>query len=153
MGRFWVLWRKMTAVFWERAVFHFVLSTVDCRYNTVYFIMMLHATLQRQQQNINQILNSQKTPHTSPSRASYGVSVVWIWETIDRVITAPRCTCCRYVIEGNSKPTVVSTPPSDDAPHDATIIVDMYRHYYNIVWMAIVTFVPVQNEEKLRHVG
>ena len=149
MGCFLVLWRKMTAVFRERAVFHFVLSIVEGRYNAVYFIMMLHTTLQRQQQNTNQIMNSQKTPHTSP----VWVSVVRIWETIDRVITEPPCTCCRYDIESISKPTVVSTPASDDAPYDATIIVDMYRHYYNIVWMAIVTFVPVQNEEKLRHVG
>ena len=28
-------------------------------------------------------------PHTSPSRASYGVSIVRILEKIDRVITAP----------------------------------------------------------------
>ena len=39
---------------------------------------------------LNQILKSQQKPHTSPSRASYGVSVVGIWEKIDRVITAPR---------------------------------------------------------------
>ena len=40
---------------------------------------------------MNQILESQQTPHTSPSRASYGVSIVRILEKIDRVITAPHC--------------------------------------------------------------
>ena len=34
-------------------------------------------------------LNSQKAPHTSPSRARYGAPIVRIWEKIDRVITAP----------------------------------------------------------------
>ena len=40
---------------------------------------------------MNQRLESQQTPHISPSRASYGVSIVRIWEKIDRVITAPHC--------------------------------------------------------------
>ena len=34
-----------------------------------------------------------KTPHKSPSQASYGVSIVRIWEKIDRVIMAPHCIC------------------------------------------------------------
>ena len=33
-------------------------------------------------------MKSQKTPHSSPSRASYGVSVVRICEQIDRIIVA-----------------------------------------------------------------
>ena len=37
------------------------------------------------------ILESQQTPHISPSRASYGVSVVKIWEKIDRVVTVQNC--------------------------------------------------------------
>ena len=40
---------------------------------------------------MNQILESQQTPHTSPSRASYGVSFVKILEKTDHVITAPHC--------------------------------------------------------------
>ena len=40
---------------------------------------------------MNQILDSQQTPHISPSQASYGVSIVRILEKIDSVITAPRC--------------------------------------------------------------
>ena len=38
---------------------------------------------------MNQILESQHTPHTSPSRARYGVSIVMILAKIDHVITAP----------------------------------------------------------------
>ena len=42
--------------------------------------------------NMRQNLYSQKkTSHTSPSRVSYGVSLVRIWVKIDRVITAPPC--------------------------------------------------------------
>ena len=37
--------------------------------------MALHTTLQWQQHNINETLNSQKTLHGLPSRASYGVSL------------------------------------------------------------------------------
>ena len=40
---------------------------------------------------MNQRFCSQKTPHTSPSRASYGMSFVKIWVKVDRVITAPPC--------------------------------------------------------------
>ena len=40
---------------------------------------------------MNQILESQQTPHTSPLRASYGVSIVRIWDKFDRVITALHC--------------------------------------------------------------
>ena len=43
--------------------------------------------------SINQALESQQTPHTSPSGASYGVSLVRILEKIDRVITALHCIC------------------------------------------------------------
>ena len=41
---------------------------------------------------MDQISESQKSPHISPSWASYGVSIVRICEKIDRVITAPHCT-------------------------------------------------------------
>ena len=46
-------------------------------------------TAKTQCQEVNQILESQQTPHTSRSRANYGVSVVRILEKIERVITAP----------------------------------------------------------------
>ena len=65
--------------------------TVECRYNAVQFITLLATALYRQQQNLSQTSNSPKTPHTSPSRASYGVSVVILKKT-DHVITATPCT-------------------------------------------------------------
>ena len=60
------------------------LNTVDCHFNAVHFITILHTAMWWQCQNINQTLDSQKTPHTLPSRAS----CVSILEKIDRVITA-----------------------------------------------------------------
>ena len=48
--------------------------------------------LQSLMQNINQRLYLQKTPHISPYRASYGISIVNILEKIDRVITGPHFT-------------------------------------------------------------
>ena len=62
-----------------------------CSYSAVPFITIWHAALQCQQQNMNQTWSSQQTPHSSPSRASYGVSVVGILRKIDRVITAQHC--------------------------------------------------------------
>ena len=52
--------------------------------------------LQFQWQKVNQILESQQTPHTSPSWASYGVSFVRIWGKNDRVITALYCSNHQY---------------------------------------------------------
>ena len=67
-------------------------NTVECRYNAVQYNKILHTSLQWRGQNINKRLNLQKTHHTSPYRASYGVSFVRIFDKIDRVITAPHCT-------------------------------------------------------------
>ena len=69
-----------------------LLNTVECHYNAVQYITVLHTALQWQLQNINKASNSQQTPHSSPSQASYGVFIVRIWEKIDCVITAPCCT-------------------------------------------------------------
>ena len=49
--------------------------------------------MQWQQQNIHQTPHSQKTPHISPFRASYGMSFMKILENIDCVITAPHWHC------------------------------------------------------------
>ena len=65
--------------------------TVECRYNAIQYNMIFHTPLHWLTQNINQALHSQKTLHISPSWASYGVSIVMIWEKIDRIITAPHC--------------------------------------------------------------
>ena len=40
--------------------------TVECCYNTVQYEMILHTSLQLRRQNINQTVNSQNTPQTSP---------------------------------------------------------------------------------------
>ena len=45
---------------------------------------------------LNERLNSQKTPHNSPLRASYGVSLFGICEEIDRIIR--NCTVYLFVI-------------------------------------------------------
>ena len=89
--------------------------TVECRYNVVQFITILPSALWWQQQNVNQTPNSrQQTPHTSPSRASYGVSIVRILEKIDRLITAPHCTFMspKYSVRERLKynPVVQSIP-------------------------------------------
>ena len=65
----------------------------ECRYNAVQFIMILPSALRWQQQNVNRTSNSQQTTHNSPWWASYGVSIVRIWEKIDRITTALHCKC------------------------------------------------------------
>ena len=54
--------------------------------------MILHTAVQWLKQNINQSLNSQKTPHILPSGVSYGLSVVKILQKFNCVIVAPNCT-------------------------------------------------------------
>ena len=61
---------------------------VACRYNVVQHNVILHMVWQWLRKNMNQRLYSQKTPHISPSRASYGVSFVRIWMQNESVITA-----------------------------------------------------------------
>ena len=72
----------------------FAFLWMDCIQSNVIITrcnISLHSSKKWQQQNINQILNSQKTPHSSPLWASYGVSLVRILEKIDSVITALHC--------------------------------------------------------------
>ena len=52
----------------------------------VQFFMIFNMALWWQWQNVDQTLNWQKTPHTSASQVSYGVSVVRILEKIDCII-------------------------------------------------------------------
>ena len=63
-----------------------MLYSVECHYNVV---TILHSAQQWHWENISQTLDSQKTPHSLPSWASYGVSFVRILEKIYRVIMAP----------------------------------------------------------------
>ena len=48
--------------------------TVECHYSMLQHNMILHMIQQWLRQNMDQRLYSQETPHSSPSRASYGVS-------------------------------------------------------------------------------
>ena len=65
-------------------------NAVESRCDAVKICKILNEWLQYLGQNVSQMLDTQKTPHTSPSRASYGVYFVNICEKINRVITAPR---------------------------------------------------------------
>ena len=67
-------------------------TTVECSYSAVRYNTIYHTPLHWLTQNINLNLDSQKTLHISPSRASNGVSVARNFEKIDHVITAPHCT-------------------------------------------------------------
>ena len=70
--------------------------TVKCCYNAVQFTMILHKALRWQYPNANQTSNSQQPTHTSPWRASYGVSILRIWGKIDSNIMAVHCTFSVY---------------------------------------------------------
>ena len=72
-----LVWPELT-----RAAPEYCYNTVECRYNAVQIITILHTALRWQQQNVNQ---------TSNSRASYGVSIMRILEKVDRVITTTHC--------------------------------------------------------------
>ena len=63
--------------------------------------------MQWPRQSINQGLHSQKTPHISPSRVSYGVFIADILEIIGRVITTPHCILMNIAI-GNGLSPVLS---------------------------------------------
>ena len=59
--------------------------------NAVQYIVILSTVLQRQQQNINEISNSQNLPYILPSRDSYGAPVVRILGKVGSVIAASHC--------------------------------------------------------------
>ena len=61
-------------------------GAIEHEYNTV-----KHASLQWPRQNSNQGFPLTKVTHISPSRASYGMSIVSILEKTDPVIMAPHC--------------------------------------------------------------
>ena len=52
-----------------------------------------------QWQNIDQAVNSQQTPHISPSQTSYGVSAVRMLEIIDHIIAAQHCSSVQYKMQ------------------------------------------------------
>ena len=56
---------------------------------------------------MDQALNSQKTPHTSPLRASYGMSFVSILMKNDRVIKGFYCT---FIIKSERDENEITYP-------------------------------------------
>ena len=103
-------------------------TTVECGYNVVTCITILHSALRWQWQNVSQISDSQKT------RARYGVSFVRILKKI-YVITAPhyiklqsflkpltgghpslgQIVCC---LRGPLSPSVTAKPPTVNLHYD-----------------------------------
>ena len=59
--------------------------------SAIQYDMILYTSLHFPRHNISQSVNPQKTRHTSPVRARFGVSLVRIFKKIDRVITALHC--------------------------------------------------------------
>ena len=78
------------------------LNTVECHYNAVQHNMILHMARQWLRQNVHLRIYSQKAPHISPFRASYGLSFVRIWVKIDHVLTASYCMTIRIVLMDTS---------------------------------------------------
>ena len=72
----------------------------------VNYFKILQNQLQKLKQNINQMLDPQKTCHNSPIRASYGMSFVNICEKIDDVVMAPHFVLCSITM---SKPETERT--------------------------------------------
>ena len=107
------------------------LNTVECRYNTVQLLMIPFMALRWQEQNLYQTSNSQQTPLGSPSRASYGVSIVRILEKIDRVLTAPHCINIRSgtLLQIN----IQSTRGGVNRCRYAASRNPMYLYLYNII--------------------
>ena len=66
-------------------------NTPDSRYIMVKYNATLDTILMAGSQNFVHTMNSQKSPHTSSLRASYGVSLMKCFEQSDRVISGARC--------------------------------------------------------------
>ena len=75
---------------------------------------------------MDQALNSQKTPHTSPLRASYGMSFVSILMKNDRVIKGFYCTSNKHPGVWDKGCYVISTHCGLVAPYGD---VDQGQHW------------------------
>ena len=71
--------------------FEVVTSTVECPYNAVQCMMILHTIHWLLWQNLNRDLYSPQTPHIPPSQGSYVVCILRNLEEIHRIITASHC--------------------------------------------------------------
>ena len=72
---------------WKCDKWYFIRSQSVIQYDII-----MHTSLLFLRHDINQSVNPQRTPHTSPWQASYGASFVRIFKKIDSVITAPHCS-------------------------------------------------------------
>ena len=63
-----VCFHLMTLVLVQQLILYYYifLITIEDRYNAVQYCKVLHKQLQELRQNMNQMLDPQKTPHTSP---------------------------------------------------------------------------------------
>ena len=95
-------------------------------------------------------LNSQKTPHILPSRVSYGLSLVRIWVTIERVVTAPQCNAntshwhCDIIFAGCSCTHKISSMNIDVPQPGIHPVVCRKQHLYtalrhnNTFWKTVI---------------
>ena len=66
---------------------------VECRSNAARLVMILHAALRWQQQNVNQrVQTNSRHPITRPHKRTMGCLSLEFWTQFDRVITEPHCT-------------------------------------------------------------
>ena len=87
-------------------------SDVECGDDDTVIMWSNFSALQWQWEKINQTLASWKTPHISPSLASYGVSIVRILEKINRVITASHCSTILWPwVTPKNPPDLHTSPP------------------------------------------
>ena len=86
-------------------------STVECCFNAAQHNMIFHTVLHWLKQHMNKNLLLQRTSHSSPWRASYGVSFMRIWEKTDHVIKAPHCIFQLFLdLKGESIAVTLSRP-------------------------------------------
>ena len=76
---------------WEHKAFYLQCVGIIIQLN---IITLLNTAMHWWRRDTDQNSISQITPHTSPSRARYGVSFVCILENIDCVMMAPHCILC-----------------------------------------------------------
>ena len=72
--------------------------TVERHYNVLQYNTILPTPMQWLSQNVNETLNPQKTPHSSPIRASIGASFMSNLDEIDCVIIALHCIRPHFII-------------------------------------------------------
>ena len=90
-------------------------TRVRCHCNWVQYNMIFYISQEWLRQIVNQNLNTHKTPHISPYRASYGVSFMRILDKIDHVVIAQHCSIIHGILDSN---------------HDGVIKWKHFPHYW-----------------------